>query len=232
MWLVSQVVLLRAIGVGLAATALAAGPALGACWGGTGGDPAQDGNAESAVAGAAGTSGCGEATMPEMDETYVPYEQQRSHPAEYPVLGNKDSVTLAEARSAGYEALMPSDRKGLDEDVKLLGSGEFIVYLSREPISASDSYQDLMSAGAALIIESPVVADVEITERAKTALGKQATEVMIGPYRAVMNHGGEVRPGVRPYGLWWSDGRRDRSLRAAWDDPRDVIEMARSMVCD
>lgn len=170
--------------------------------------------------------------MPEMDETYIPYERLRSHPAEYPVLSNKDSVTLAEARLAGYEALMPSDRKGLGEDVKLLGSGEFIVYLSREPIDASDSYQDLMSAGAALIIERPVEADVEITERAKTVLGKQATEVVVGPYRAVMNHGGEVRPGVRPYILWWSDGRRDRSLRAAFDDPRDVIEMARSMVCD
>lgn len=39
MSLVSPVVLLRALGIGLAAIALAAGPALGACWGGAGGNP-------------------------------------------------------------------------------------------------------------------------------------------------------------------------------------------------
>ena len=46
-----------------------------------------------------------------------------------------------------------------------------------------------------------------------------------------MTHGDVIGSGVRAYGLWWSDGRSKWSITAGLDDPRDTIELVRSMMC-
>lgn len=68
-------------------------------------------------------------------------------------------------------------------------------------------------------------------EKVEEALGERATIVDIGHLRAAISRGDQLLPGLRPYSLWWSDGTADWSIIGAVDDPRDIIDLGRSMVC-
>jgi hypothetical protein len=187
-----------------------------------------------APAGAGATGGgCGPVEEPPATKKDYGRVEEQSGPSAGPALQDVgEAVTRDEARALGYRALTPKDPKGRTEILRRMLPPAYATFLSREPIGASTTLTKLIASGGAIIIERPTEPGPTIVERASAWLKAGAVPVKIGDYDGVISHGDEIASGVRPFGLWWTDGEHDWSIRAGFDDGRDVIELARSMVCD
>ncbi len=109
-----------------------------------------------------------------------------------PTLG--EATTVSEAREKGFEALTPTDTKGRAEIVRRIHPPSLVTYLDREPITSSTTFEDLMTAGGAIIVESPTEEGPTIVERVKANVGARAVAVRIGPYDGLIVHGDEIDP--------------------------------------
>lgn len=176
--------------------------------------------------------GCGElAEITDTDRPFVRVEDMLTGIAYGAIRDDRIAATTAEAQDRGFVAALPRDDKGLGSVYRTLnGGGEMVTYLSRTPLGPHDTLVDLLRDGGVLILERKGGGG-EVVASAKHTYGKAAALVQIGPYEGVLAHGDEMASGLRAFGLWWSDGRTDWSMRSGLADPRDTVELARSMVC-
>lgn len=100
---------------------------------------------------------------------------------------------------------------------------------SAKRISDSDTIEELFNAGGILVVQAvPTGRD---GDSMKENVGKRASLVEVGPYRAALVHAEPWVSGVRAYNLYWSDGKHDWSIQGATATPEEVIDLARSLYC-
>ncbi|MEA2025066.1 MAG: hypothetical protein U9O18_00095, partial [Chloroflexota bacterium] len=146
--------------------------------------------------------GCGELVeVPDTDRPYTRYEDMRSHPDPIAIRDERIEAAVAEARARGFEALLPTDDKGLGSVYrKLAGGGELLTYLSRAPLGARDTEVDLLEGGGVVIVETKGGKGHDVAS-VRRIYGDAAATILIGPYEGVLAHGDEIAPGLRSYGL-------------------------------
>lgn len=92
----------------------------------------------------------------------------------------------------------------------------------------AETVVDLVSRGGVYVfqqgargIDAAVVLDT---------VGSRGGGLTVGPYMAALVHGDPERNGVRPFGLYWSDGVRNWSVRGGVSG-EDLVAFARSLYC-
>jgi len=103
------------------------------------------------------------------------------------------------------------------------------VYYANDSILAKTTASDFLAAGGVVLNEHQP--DGRDAQTISDTVGKRAMPVTVGSFHGVLIHGDEVKAGVRPYGLYWSDGEREFSLLAGVKDPAPIIDFARSIYC-
>lgn len=95
------------------------------------------------------------------------------------------------------------------------------------------SAQGVIAAGGWILAEAPARGhDALSIQKGFDSIGGQGhyAIVQVGPHQAILVHESAQTPLGRPYGLHWSDGTRDLSLKAAAPS-NQVIDFARSLYC-
>jgi len=187
--------------------------------------------------------GCGPAaavTMPtDSDPTLLAFGQPAEGPLEGLVVTPRDPrvEALLEAlvpaqppagSTLQRSLLLPWTATGATDETKLL-----LVYApsSTDGLSA----EEIIGAGGWFLAEEPARGhDALSIQRTLDSYGPGASRgyamVQVGPYQGILIHESAPTPLGRPYGLHWSDGARDLSLRAAAPS-NQVIDFARSLYC-
>jgi len=176
--------------------------------------------------GPAPSGGCGQPDMPVFPSDF--HAWQTGPPA--PPISDTPESTLTDIRAAGFAGQIPGETKGLQLQRVGLLPGEALLFFSAQPIDGAATLDDFYRSGGVLIKEHRPGAG-HLAQTVLDQLGPRAVEVSVGPNLAATNHFDEIAPGLRPYGVWWSANGSDWSVTAGLDDPRDAIEIARSMVC-
>ena len=135
-------------------------------------------------------------------------------------------------RIEGLSPTVPNEVHGLS----LLGLFErratdsMLAYFGRRDLSLAGSEVDFLSAGG-VIVKQTVSQGLDGPRLA--AETRSAILLQVGPYTGALIHGDETSPGLRPMGLWWSDGESDWSVRAAigLHESSVLIDLGRSLYC-
>jgi hypothetical protein len=102
------------------------------------------------------------------------------------------------------------------------------VYWGSSRIGAQATLADFLASGGVMLNEHQP--DGRDAPTIAATVGKRAMPVAVASFEGVLIHGDEVKPGVRSYGLYWSDGKREFSLLGV-PDPAPIIDLARSIYC-
>jgi len=192
-------------------------------------------------------AGCERARPVPIPTTFIPYENRLGYPHKGPgpLISAKDRQlsSAAAIRSDGLKRYMPDPGPGLELTEiyeRTDGSGARAFYLPLPAgISLPPTQNDLLRIGGVVVEQIPTMgytASRLAEETRENLLPREPTFVLlhVGEHEAILNHGDEDAPGLRPVVLAWSDGTTDWRMEAGTGivDSTVLVDMARSMYCD
>jgi len=151
-------------------------------------------------------------------------------------LGGTIVRSLSDSSLGGYGVALPAHAPmGLPVALILSRAGRTVGSES-DPASVSVYYTNgpfgtlsdvLGGPGSALTIGQTEGNDAQ---RVVDAIGKYATVIDVGPYKAALTHSSTLPSGIRIYAVYWSDGTLDFSV-AVNASAAEAIKTAQSIYC-
>jgi hypothetical protein len=171
-------------------------------------------------------AGCAPATLPVWNDAIR--DPEPPDPA-VPLRRGTREVTPAQARRQGFEVLQPTTVGTRKRQLLRSSRSALWSIYSVDPVAGGATALDVLDQDGILANEKPRTS-LDIGPYTLADYGDHAAPVQVGPYTAAFWHLDPVALGVRPYGIVFSTERSDIGLYGA--DPLEVIDVARSMVCD
>jgi len=102
------------------------------------------------------------------------------------------------------------------------------LYYANSPLGSDERIEDLLARGG-ISLEITPTAGID-GPYVMSQVGSRGMKVSIGGQSATLVHSDEIRPGLRPYNLYWSDGTYDFAIQGG-GDATSVLTLAASMYC-
>lgn len=190
------------------------------------------GGAWSQSAAPPGGNGCGPAEAVEMSGRYQRAEDTRSRSNPRPIVEMsgkqlEGAVDVTVPGLVGRTASAPDGLKSVFV-IESLDVEAIQVFFANSNLTADETLLDFFARGGVTVRQTRAGgtnAAVVIEE-----VGDRATMVAVGDHAAAMVHSDELRPSLRTYHLYWSDGDADWAL-VGNADHKVIIDMARSLYC-
>jgi hypothetical protein len=103
-----------------------------------------------------------------------------------------------------------------------------IVVYSSSTLDPSATVVDLFAQGGAIVKMEPTTGhDGKLVAG---VAGSRASLVSVSEFEAALIQSDEIAPGLRQWGIYWSDGKIDYSIESS-GSAHDVVVAARAMMC-
>ncbi len=126
-------------------------------------------------------------------------------------------------------------RTAVDEGSSNPGPNFYRVYLAEASILEGETFFEFLDRGGIFYMAEPTIG-MDAAKVIRILKNEQNVEVLpptvrVADYDAVLIHSDPIlRDDLRPYALYWSDGRYDYTLEAD-ADRADLVALARTLYC-
>ncbi len=175
----------------------------------------------------------------DVDDSVVPFDAQRGRTSESTILDLYDSLPETE-RDRPRTLRLLTERGFEDRHLALgfsagrgTGREEYEYYLDRA-IFEDETYASFLRDGGILVTAARTPREPDLVSAPPDVAELEASmlPVRVGPYRGLLNLADPVDGvGTRPFLLTWQAERERIVMHAVADDPAELVNRARALVC-
>lgn len=165
------------------------------------------------------------------DDGYIRSDQQRGRAPLTPLTSFGEVVDgVGSIQGVSYQPLAPRETPTLPLSLAMSQpAGDIIALIySPKPLADGASRLDLYANGGLMVLQQP--AELPDGKTVFDSTERNRWLFRVDAHDAALIWGDEVASGVRPFGLYWSDGERSWSI-VGTQGPDILIDMARSIYC-